>query len=201
MRLVAAAFALTLAAISFVAPGCASKPDLPPEAKTGLTSIQSALNTADDQLNNVVATLRKMDELRGDAPSLIAEYQRNFAALERTLESTRARMSSIRGPESFFAAWKADIESISDTQLRREGEDRFAAAQTALNSVNKQIDELRDSFAPLYQNMQDLSTYLKNDPTLAGLEKSGETIRRMLSQYRGVQSQFADVQRAITALL
>jgi hypothetical protein len=139
--------------------------------------------------------------MRGEASTLINTFTKNLASLERTVESSRARLSTVRGPESFFEAWKKDIDSISNTQLRREGEDRFEATRRALDSLNGSIDSLRDSFGPMYTDMQDLAKFLKNDPTVSGIESAGESIRRILGQQRAVTSKLSGVQNAIKALL
>ncbi len=201
MRLLSAVVVMAAAALTTLQAGCASAPELPPQARTGLTDISSSLANAGKSLDSVVDSLRKLDGMRGDASALINDYTRNLAALERTVESTRARLSTVRGPESFFEAWKKDIDSINDTQLRREGEDRYEVARRALDSVNDSIDSLRDSFAPMYEDMQDLATFLKNDPTVSGIESAGETIRRILGQQRTVTSKLNAVQNSIKAML
>ncbi len=201
MRLLSAIVMMSAAVLTTLQVGCASTPELPPQARTGLTDISSSLANAGKSLDSVVSSLRDLDAMRGDASTLINTYTKNLASLERTVESTRARLSTISGPESFFEAWKKDINSISDTQLRREGEDRYEATRRALDSLNGQIDSLRDSFSPMYKDMQDLATFLKNDPTVSGIESAGESIRRILGQQRAVTSKLSGVQNAIKALL
>jgi hypothetical protein len=201
MRLLSAIVMISAAALTTLQAGCSSMPELPPQARTGLTDISSSLAGAGKSLDSVVGSLRKLDGMRGDASALINEYTKNLASLERTVESTRARLSTVRGPESFFESWKKDIDSISDTQLRREGEDRYEATRRALSSLNGEIDSLRDSFAPMYKDMQDLGTFLKNDPTVSGIESAGESIRRILGQQRNVTSKLNGVQNAIKSLL
>lgn len=149
--------------------GCATSPDLPPAARAGLTDITASLENAGESVRSVVETLRKMENASGDATALLKEYADRVASMERSLDASRSRLSNIRGPESFFESWKADIAAISNTQLRREGEDRFEAVRNELDRVNAKIDDLRESFAPMHRNITDLAKYLKDDPTLAGL--------------------------------
>lgn len=181
--------------------GCASTPDLPPAAREGLSDISGSLDDAGASVRAVVDTLRRMENASGDASALLKEYSDRVVAMDRTLDATRSRLSNIRGPESFFESWKADIAAISNTQLRREGEDRYDAVRTELDRVNAKIDDLRDSFAPMHRNITELAKYLKDDPTLSGLERSATTIRRTLGQHREVKAKFDDVQRTIARLL
>lgn len=193
---------LMAAALCFAfLPGCASSPDLPPQARTGLSEIRSALSAAGDQLEDVAGSLERLDSMRGETSALINDYLTNLASLERTLETTRARLSSVRGPEGFFAAWEEDIDEIADRELRREAEDRYDVTRRALDRVNNEIDSLRSTFAPMYRDMQDLATYLENDPTLAGIEEAGESVRRLLGQKKDVMSKLNTVQRSISSLL
>ena len=181
--------------------GCASSPDLPPAAREGLSDISTSLDAAGESVREVVETLRKMETASGDASGLLSEYADRVASMERTLDATRSRLSNIRGPESFFESWKADIAAISDTQLRREGEDRYDAVRRELDRLNEKIDDLRAAFAPMHRNITDLAKYLKDDPTLAGLERSATTIRRTLGQHREVKAKFDDVQAMIARLI
>jgi chromosome segregation ATPase len=181
--------------------GCATSPDLPPAAREGLSDISASLENAGESVRSVVETLRKMESASGDAAAIIREYSDRVASMDRTLDATRSRLSTIRGPESFFESWKADIAAISDTQLRREGEDRYDAVRSELDRLNAKIDDLREAFAPMHRNITDLARYLKDDPTLAGLERSATTIRRTLGQHREVKAKFDDVQRMIANLM
>lgn len=181
--------------------GCTTTPDLPPAAREGLSDVTASLENAGESVRAVVDTLRRMENASGDASALLKEYAARVASMERTLEASRSRLSSIRGPESFFESWKADIAAISNTQLRREGEDRYESVRRELDAVNAKIDDLRATFAPMHRNITELATYLKDDPTLAGLERSATTIRRTLSQHREVKAKFDDVQRSIARLM
>lgn len=181
--------------------GCATSTPLPPEAKSGLADVNASIMAAQDRLDAVIETVRRIESMSGDAVQLSSEYAQRFAALERAVEESRSRLSTIRGPESFFEKWKADLASISDTHLRQVGEERYDAAKRSIESLNRQIDSLRDSFAPMFKNMQDVATFLKNDPTTVGVEKSGITARRILNQNNDVQSRLTAVHRAIDKLL
>lgn len=193
---------MMLLGFGLLQPGCASTGSpLPPEAKTGLSEINASLMAAADRVDAVVETLRKIESLSGDAVQVSSEYAQRFAALERALEDTRSRMSTIRGPETFFESWKADLATISDTHLRESGQERYDSARRSIESLNRQIDSLRDSFTPMFKNMQDIATVLKNDPTTPGLEKAGVTARRTVSQHGDVQGKINAVQRTIDRLM
>lgn len=201
MRALKAFVLMAIVPFTMLQIGCATAPDLPPAARAGLSDISMSLDDAGESVGSVVETLRKMETASGNAQALLQEYSDRVASLERTLDATRSRLSNIRGPESFFESWKADIASISNTELRRQGEDRYEAVRGELDRLNAKIDDLREAFAPMHRNITELARYLEGDPTLAGLERSATTIRRTLGQHRDVRARFDDVQRMIADLM
>lgn len=196
--------------LSFTVVGCAlvllggctsNRAVLPPKAKTGLTQINAALTDGRAQLRAAVATLRTLDQGGTEIPSAVQEYSKQVGLLNRTVESSRARIESASRPDEFFSGWKNDLDSIRDTELREAGEERYAAARHELERLKQEIDRLRDEFRPFHTQLCDVETYLKNDPTSVGVEQVRPKIRTIVRAEKGVLAKADVVQDGIQKLL
>lgn len=182
--------------------GCATtRAVLPPKAKAGLTQISAALTDATAQVQSVVATLNKLDRTGTVIPTTVQEFSAQVNQLNQTVDVTRTRLQSADRPDEFFSGWKADLDSIQDTELREAGQERYAAARKELERLKIEVDRLRDVFRPFHTELNDVETYLRNDPTRDGVEQVRVKIRRIVRSEDKVLAKAEVVQKGIRQLL
>jgi len=188
--------------LTFVASGCATtRAQLPPKAKAGLTQIADGLRDSRAQVTETVTALRAFDRPGTDIPEAFDVYSRSLDRLNKTVEMTRTSIKTADSPAGFFSEWDADLNGISDTQLREAGKKRYASARRELERLHVEIQGLRDRFEPFHRDLNDVAAYLKNDPTRTGVKQVDVRIRRILKQERPVVSEIDDVQAGIQRLL
>jgi uncharacterized small protein (DUF1192 family) len=166
-----------------------------------LTQISAALTDAQSQLRSAVSTLRTLDRGGTDIPSGVREYSAQVGLLNQTIESTRARVATADRPDEFFSAWRADLDSIEDTELREAGEKRYAVARKELERLKGEMNRLRDTFRPFHAQLNDVEAYLRNDPTKTGVDQVRPKIRDIVRAEDGVLDRAEVVQKGIQDLL
>lgn len=193
--------ALGLAAM-LVTSGCAStRPDLPPQAKSGLQTIATSLEEGKTQLIATIDKLKVLEKQGVDAATASKEYIASLRKLDDAIGRTRAGMKSAENPDAFFQSWSSDLKTISDTQLREAGQQRYAQARSDLEKLNEKIESLRDSFKPFHKDLEDIGTYLTNDPTTSGVDQVRPVIRRVMGSYSSVMKKVDSVQSSLAALM
>lgn len=153
------------------------------------------------QITETVNALGAFDQPGTNIPEAFDAYSQSLDRLNRTIELTRTHVKTAERPDEFFSEWDADLNSISDTQLREAGKQRYASARRELERLHVEIDGLRDRFEPFHRDLNDVAAYLKNDPTRSGVRQVQQQIRRILRQEKPVLSELDDLQDGIQRLL
>ena len=180
--------------------GCApAKAPLPPQMQSGIAGISSAVASTEAQLNQAVVALEGLSKSNADVGVAASNYNAQLDRLNEVVASNRSKAEAA-SPDALFANWKAELDNMSNEQLREAGRERYEATKSQFDSVKGKIDRMRDAFRPHYKDLQDIGAYLKNDSTAAGLKQIQPTIKRVLENNKKVIERADDVQKALTEM-
>lgn len=71
----------------------------------------------------------------------------------------------------YINKWEGDLVAISDPQLRQQSIDRRASLRDRFGALQNDLDNTKQAFQPLLQQLSDLQVYLTNDLTATGVQQ------------------------------
>lgn len=197
----ATALRLPLLALALLIAGCSSTPRVPEEMKPSLRTLQSDLNAGEAALERTVNALRDLLNSEKDVPGALRRYSDELAQLTAVVERAKGSVPSTNPEIGFLGRWKADIDAMQDSAMRSAAQDRREETIRSLETLERRMDELRVAFRPYYTRLQEVQTYLRNDPTPAGLRGIKDSIVKVVRDKGGVTSRVDAVQSQINKLL
>lgn len=173
MALRTSVLTLTLAA-AFLS-GCQSDParDRSSQAIELLLDSRSKLLQGDREVEASIADLATLqaaqadlrpafDAFRGHIPALLAEADR--VRIESEDVSARA--------EAHITAWRSDLGTITNQQLRQTGEDQAQEVRDRYKQIAKLYADVNDAYLDYITQAKDLETYLANDLNFPALQRA-----------------------------
>jgi len=153
--------------------GCASNPDLSPQARTGLDSLRDSVERVQLQYDRTWMTLEDVrDDWDTDPDDSITGYSREIAALESRVGELGA-MSDQRA----FAEWDAQLRSIRAAELAAARPEDHNEINHAFDRAEARLNEVRDVFSPVYARYIDFKETFRT-------RSAGETVEDNLPELR-----------------
>lgn len=98
----------------------------------------------------------------------------NFTNLRRATDRLAARQHDIglraeameASTTAYLAGWQADLERISDSDLRARSEKRMNLVKQRLEQVRADVTATQKAFDPMLGTLRDHTVYLANDLTM-----------------------------------
>lgn len=197
------ASALRVSCLAFVAllVGCASSPRVPEEMKPALRSLNAELSNGSAAMDRVVDALQTLKGADKDVAGASRKFSESLAQLSGVVDRAKGTNPSTDPNIGFLGRWKADIDSMQDTTMRESARERRESTIKELNTLESRVEALRSSFRPYFDRLNELNTYLKNDPTPAGLRGVKDSIVGLIRDRAGVHGKLEDVQAQLAKLL
>jgi hypothetical protein len=182
-------------ALSLVA-GCSSNPKGPERSTKAVESFretQKNLAAASAQVQETNASLRQLTAAGagGDLRPVFNKFAEDVRQTQDLAKKAGERAAAMRAKTDVYVTqWNAEIQGISDEQLRAQGQQRMAAARADFGRVAGVAQEARAAYEPYMTGLQDIQTYLSNDLTAGGVAsvqskaqstiRAGESLRQKL---------------------
>jgi chromosome segregation ATPase len=165
-----AASILTLVTALSIA-GCANPSRQRSErAVTSLDTTRSELTQGNQQIDEVLRTLDRLEARPADLAPLYKEYGSQVAKLESRADAVgrRVRDMRVRATE-YSTSWQSQNETITNPDLRAAADDRAARVRSRYDQIDSRAQEVRAAYDPFITELRDLETFLSNDLTYAGV--------------------------------
>lgn len=149
--------------------------------------------------NAVDATMKSLSAVAANADTdprkSFEQYKKDVAHLESTAANIRKRAESMQQKgQAYFAQWQAELEQVSNPEIRKLAEERKAKLQQAFDEIATITKPLKAQFDPWMADLKDLQTYLGNDLTVAGVDAAKKMFKK-------TQSEGVEVQKSMDALV
>ncbi|MBL0922684.1 MAG: hypothetical protein IBJ10_11235 [Phycisphaerales bacterium] len=193
-RALSVSLALLVAILGF---GCASAPELTPQAQTSIQSLLSSVNKVSAQFDSAADALANVrDAWNTDPDAAIGAFSRELMALETAVGGATAP-----GDARPLSQWDGILKSVLDSQTANATPEQKRALESAFRGAQSQLSRLRDSFAPNYNRMIELGAKLRESPSGATVEALLPELRRAVADSKNVSSRFNSFGDALGALI
>ncbi len=170
---------IALSTMMFLLVGCASeKPEIPPQATSGLMDIRGQLMSLKSQIQNTTVSAKDLMTQRVDVTPQVKRFEDEVAKLQAQVGDTRAQMKeATNNADAYFARWDSQLQTMSGS-LQESGEKRRKESMHAFDKLRQIGTDTRASYGPYILNMSDAAKYLNADPTSAGVKGAIPTIKK-----------------------
>jgi hypothetical protein len=198
-KTVSASAMMILAAAAFN--GC-SQTKVPAEVSQQLQSFKNEIVMGRGAFTATTGSLKDLRDSKG------ASLKPNFDAYAKAVDNLDSKaggvgwvaaMSNERA-EKYFKNWDAQIDSISDKDLRVAGEERHAQALAEFNKLKAMDADLRATFGPYMSRLGDIRTALAGDLTDQGLSKAKPTIDKAIDDEAEILKRVDAITKQIDAM-
>ena len=156
------------------------------------------------QVGLTTDALRALSENPGDSPRSNQEtyetFARELANLEARAERSRKTYGRMDGrAETFFGGWNEDAARIANADLKESAASRRAEMQANYVRLAEGQKASDQAVARFVQELTDLSLYLENDLTNAGIARAKTTIQKACTDGAALRKQLDEQVRATEA--
>jgi len=156
------------------------------------------------QVGLTTDALRALSENPGDSPRSNQETFETFARELANLEARAGRSRKTYGrmdgrAETFFGGWTEDSARITNVDLKKSAESRRVEMQASYLTLAEGQKASDQALARFVQELADLSLYLENDLTNAGIARARATIQKACADGAALQEQLDEQVRATAA--
>lgn len=143
------------------------------EVTADLETLKSGIAATTSALKRMVATAKT------DPKPAYALYLESLAKLEKDTANARAKVVGMEArSQELYAAWNAEVEEITNKEIRKAAEKRYALARSKYENILSEGEKAKDAFSPLLDNLRDIRTYLENELSERGLKQINNLVRR-----------------------
>jgi len=130
----------------------------------------------------------------------IKSFQKKVEDLNKTLKKTTDRISKLREKrEQYFTEWEKSITAISSPELQKASEERRQKVMNDHEQLTVKATELRERIDGFMNELNDLSTFLGNDPTAAAADTAKGNIDKVLADGTSLEKEVQDVANQLSA--
>jgi hypothetical protein len=164
-------FAAIVTGLVFVLAGCATSTEVPPQTQEGLTDLRDQLLTGKAQIQRTTGAARDLTQRpQGQVQPQVERLSREVASLEELATKSRSQFRSQQQQSmQYFAQWDEQLKTMTNS-VRDAGEERRADSLATFETLQKQVESLRQGFRPYMDALLESSRYLKTDATAAGVK-------------------------------
>lgn len=160
-------FALVAAAAALRATPAAAQAG-PEQTTKFLKTVEGTVKAVGEsraQLQKTVATYNSITEMTAkDLKGAYKDLGKDVADSEKKVADGRPKVDEMNTEaESYFAAWKASTEAISDADLRKRSEERLADAKARFDKIAVAGKDARQSHDTLMTDVKDQYAFLGHD--------------------------------------
>lgn len=152
------------------------------------------------KLNSTMKSLSKVSS--SDAKNQVKatkSFQKDVKDLNKDLKKTTDKIQNLRKKrEQYFSEWERSISEISNPDLQKASEERRQKVMADHAQLTEKATALRERIDGFMKELNDLSTFLGNDPTAAAADAAKQMIDKVLTdggslaeEVQGISNQLA----------
>lgn len=152
-------------------------------------------------LNSTMQSLSKVSSSDAkDKVKAIKSFQKKAEDLNKALKKATDRIQNLRKKrEQYFTEWESSIAAISNPELQKASEERRQKVMADHEQLTEKATELRESINGFMNEVNDLSTFLGNDPTPAAADTAKATIDKVLADGNSLEKEVQDISNQLSA--
>jgi hypothetical protein len=175
---------------------------VPAEISHRLQGLKGEIQMGRSTLRATTAALANLRDNKG------TDLRPQFDAYVKALEALDAKAGGVGlvanitndQADKYFKNWDAQINTISDENLRETGEDRRQASMDEYAKLRALDAELRVAFRPYMGTLIDIKTSLTADLTPQGLRNAQPTIKKVIDGEDAILSRVDAIIKQIDAM-
>lgn len=150
------------------------------QATNSMTALAADANKLKGSSSAAIGSLAALsDKPTADAKAQFATFSKDVTAFEQNLQSYNSRHESMKTDvNSYFAKWQQDLSTISDKEIREQGEERRTDAIKEFEKVGSNATAVKQHAEPLLAVLKDAQKYLSNDLSPAGIASAKDIVKR-----------------------
>lgn len=149
---------------------CSTSIEVPPQTAQGLTDLRGGLVSGKAQIQRTTDAARDLTQRpQAQIEPQITRLMNEVVLLRQIATQSRTQYEAQVGESTaYFSQWDAQLKTMSDS-VRKAGQDRRAESQASFETLQADMRDLRSTFRPYMEALDEASRYLKTDPTAAGV--------------------------------
>jgi hypothetical protein len=131
-----------------------------------------------NELQNTVDAIDALSKQKGgDMRPTYDTFVSQIGKTETAAAWTRNRLGRMLSEaDNHFGTWQRDIDSISNSDLKKKAQKRLTSVKKSYNNVIKDMQEAAPRFQALLSDLSDIQKTLSNDLTQGGVKASRRSI-------------------------
>lgn len=193
---------VVLALVGWVAGGCASKSELPPQMTQNLVSLRDQLVQGKAQIQTTCNAARDLTSRpQAQLEPQVDRLVQSIAGLEDLAANNRKQFASAdEHAQAYFAHWNQQLEGMSES-LKIQGMERHHKSVKSYEELKSRVEALKQEFRPFMASLTEISKYLQTDTTAAGVKAVTPQIKSALGRENAIMARADAVIAQIDAML
>ena len=153
------------------------------------------------KLNTTMQSLSKVNS--SDAKNqvkTIKSFQKDVKDLNKDLKKTTDGIRNLRKKrEQYFSEWESSITKISSPDLQKVSEERRQKVMADHAQLTEKATSLREKIDGFMKELNDLSTFLGNDPTSTAASAAKQMIDKVLADGNSLAQEVQEISSQLAA--
>ena len=172
--------ALAIVLATPVAALAAAAPDKAEKVAAKMLSFEKALLEAGAKID---ATLGSMNALaKSTGPDMTKAYKTfsgDVADLEKMAQKTKSQAEAATSQrEEYLKKWQETQGTIQNEQLKAAAEARRTELEPKIEAIRSSLTSAKETFTPFLQDLKDLTAFLGNDLSSAGITAASDLMQK-----------------------
>ncbi len=159
------------------------------DTTSSMEDTQEELIDAKELIENTMTALNSL--VRADGETLRKQYKKFVKEMGNTKEQCEEIQESTKNMDNqgdiFFTAWKQDLVTFENTNIRNRSEERRTASLKSFNKMTGTVQNAIKALESFLKNMDDIQKYLDIDLTSAGVSFISTQISKTKENATAVQ--------------
>jgi uncharacterized phage infection (PIP) family protein YhgE len=134
------------------------------QAKEARARIDATRDGSAKIRNQIGLTLEELNRLQTPSVELrpqLDKYTAELAKMEEISKTAKERVVSMQEKgKAYFQAWEDQVQSISNSEIREQAQNRYEKRLKSYNRIIKAMTEARDELVPFMSDLNDIKKML-----------------------------------------
>jgi chromosome segregation ATPase len=170
-------------------------------AESTKAKIQALRTESSKVRNQVTLTLEELKRLNVQGVELrpqFEKYKAELVKMEEQAKVARDRADAMKDKgEASFQAWEKEVQAISNPDIRKEAEKRYAKRKKSYVKILTAMQEAKEHLVPFMSDLNDIRKLLDSELTDATVASTKSTIRQAGWHGEDVIGSLVDVEKEL----
>ena len=169
--------------------------------KKEMESVAKDTSNYSSSLNKTMQSLSKVNS--SDAKNkvkAVKSFQKNAKDLNKDLKKVTDKIQSLRKKrDQYFSDWEQSVAAISNPDLQKASEDRRQKVMADHTQLTEKATAIREKIDDFMKEVNDLSTFLGNDPTPSAADAAKQMIDKVLTNGDSLAKEVQEISGQLSA--